>query len=139
MESPPRDPSPATTAPIVFRSKRKRPTLRTRHEEHVVDATSPRAGTGDDVASKAVEEDDERDVSVTEVLRQRRKQGKLRATGLARDHASSRGAAEDDGGEQSVAETSQGRMTSPDAVLGGISNRFAPQTGLVGELVNRHM
>jgi hypothetical protein len=25
------------------------------------------------------------------------------------------------------------------AVIGGISKRFAPQTGLVGELVNRHM
>lgn len=25
------------------------------------------------------------------------------------------------------------------AVIGGISSRFAPQTGLVGELVNRHM
>lgn len=142
MESPPRDSSPGTTAPdppVVFRSKRKRPTLRTRHEEHAAGATSPRAATGDDVASKAVEEEDERDVSVAEVLRQRRKQAKLRGAGLAPEHVSARGAGEDEGGEQSVVEAGERRMTSPDAVVGGISNRFAPQTGLVGELVNRHM
>ena len=86
-----------------------------------------------------MEEEDEQDVSVAEVLRQRRKQAKVRGTGVAPEHVSTRGAGEYNGGEHSVVEVGERRMTSPDAVLGGISNRFAPQTGLVGELVNRHM
>lgn len=134
---PPRDRSPATSAPdarVIFRAKRKRPTLRTRQDEHAPDATSPRAGPADDATGG--DGADEEDVSVAEVLRQRRKQARLRGAGHATENALTR---DDDGGEQGVMSAEERRALSPDAVTGGISGRFAPQTGLVGELVNRHM
>ncbi len=34
---------------------------------------------------------------------------------------------------------SDAQLGAETAVIGGISKRFAPQTGMVGELVNRHM
>ena len=139
MEPPPGNCSPDPAAPIVFRSKRKRPTLRSRHEEHVADATSPDPATGHDVASWNDDKTDDQGVSVAEVLRQRRRQARLRGAGLVSDYTSTRDGGEDESGEQGAIAAREGRPTSPDAVVGGITNRFAPQTGLVGELVNRHM
>ena len=145
MDSPVRDPSPATTAtaeptsaPVIFRAKRKRPTLRSRQEERGPDPSSPQAGVGDGAASKE-DEADEQGVSVAEVLRQRRKQAKLRGAGVAPEYAFTTGEGLDESGEQSVVAAGERRAISPDVVMGGITGRFAPQTGLVGELVNRHM
>ena len=131
----PRDPSPATpNAPIIFRSKRKRPTLRSRREEPERDETPANVSGGEGAASG--EEGDE-DVSVAEVLRQRRRQGRLRGVGVTSEGALQRVGGEDDEEEEGL--VVRGRdATSPEAV-GGISGRFAPQTGLVGELVNKHM
>lgn len=130
----PRDPSPATPdAPVIFRSKRKRPTLRSRREDAEPDATPANFSRAEGAESGA---EGEEDVSVAEVLRQRRRQGRLRGVAAASESAHPRDDVGD--GEVEGALVRARDATSPEAV-GGISGRFAPQTGLVGELVNKHM
>lgn len=137
---PPRDTSPLATAepddppPVIFRSKRKRPTLRSRQDEPKPDAAPMRADSGDG------EEAEETEVSVAELLRQRRRQTRLKGIGFAPEKTVYPGEFDGYGdGERAVAVADGQRATSPDVVMGGIPGRFAPQTGLVGELVNKHM
>lgn len=133
MESP-GDPSPAAPdTPVIFRSKRKRPTLRSRREESERDTTPANVSGGEGAGSG---KEGEEDVSVAEVLRQRRRQARLRGVGVTSESVHPRDSVEDEEGEGLMV---PGRdAMSPEAV-GGISGRFAPQTGLVGELVNKHM
>lgn len=95
-------------------------------------------------ASTSAQDRDEEGLAVAEVLRLRNfRKHKLGGVGF-RAGPSSLGddtAGSDENTEQSLvlhggADAQQAAETT---VVGGISRRFAPQTGLVGELVNRHM
>jgi hypothetical protein len=140
---------PEDVPQVVFRPGKKRKIYRQRPTE--LDSatsnheTTNEAGSAEPSRPTATDEHDEDDqnLSVAEVLRLRnaRKhkhggvgfstgQSGLGDDGTARENA-----------ERSVvlhgnADTQQGAEA---AVIGGISKRFAPQTGMVGELVNKHM
>ena len=134
--------------PVVFRPGKKRKTYRQRVEEREGTVETPTdadpATPGSTIATPAEPNEEASGSSVAEALRLRNlrkhKHGgvEFRAgpSGLADNHA-----AMEENHEQGLvlhgnADAQQGAET---AVMGGISKRFAPQTGMVGELVNRHM
>ncbi|SPN97194.1 uncharacterized protein DNG_00709 [Cephalotrichum gorgonifer] len=145
MASPAQDatPLPATEAPdppVIFRPKKKRPTLRSRQDDAgVPDATGAQAETGDNAPDKKDEsDDDDQEVSVAELLRQRRKQqARLKGVGLPPEKPPSGYGAGEDNLERGIVAAAE--AMSPDTGLATIPSRFAPQTGLVGDLVNKHM
>ena len=81
----------------------------------------------------AVAPDDE-EHAVSEIIRLRARKGRL--GGVAFRAGPTRA-------DEHAENTEQGLVphdgSAETAVVGGMRNRFAPQTGLVGELVNRHM
>lgn len=123
---------------------------RQRAEEPVADSnsiiatdTAP-AGPNTAPVTSADGDENEEGRSVAEVLRLRNAR-KHRTGGVGfRAGLSSLG---DDAatGEQSAEQglvlhgSADAQQAADSAIIGGISKRFAPQTGLVGELVNRHM
>ncbi|KAK0737655.1 hepatocellular carcinoma-associated antigen 59-domain-containing protein [Apiosordaria backusii] len=145
--------SEATPEPqVVFKAGKKRKAYRQRIEEpesattggqnaaEPTTATVP-AVAGSETQTTAAEEDGEKGLSVTEVLRLRNsRKHKIGGVGFRarlgqtiRDIDDGSAATE----EQSLV-VHGGAETEPE-VFGGITQRFAPQTGLVGELVNKHM
>lgn len=143
--------SPSTTEnpepQVVFRPSKKRKQFRQRAEDNVPlvdDATSQAAGAsppttsqasdskpnngGDDTASEI------EGLSVAEVLRLRNAR-KSRLKGV---EFRPEGAPKDETpGEASLVPKDDAQ--GPEATEFGMSRRFAPQAGLVGELVNKHM
>ncbi|AEO65731.1 uncharacterized protein THITE_2113051 [Thermothielavioides terrestris NRRL 8126] len=138
------------TPPVLFRSGKKRKMYRLRADQPIDESnggaateTGPAASSTTHAASANYDENDE-GLSVAEVLRLRNAR-KHRSGGVGfRAGPSSHGdepATGEQDSEQSVvlhgsADAQQGAEA---ALIGGISKRFAPQTGLVGELVNKHM
>ena len=88
-------------------------------------------------SGSADREEDEQELSVAEVLRRRNARNKSRLGGVA-FRAGPNSRAGDDGTAER-ANTDLTLANSADKILGGITGRFASQTGLVGELVNKHM
>ncbi|KAL2178569.1 hepatocellular carcinoma-associated antigen 59-domain-containing protein [Thermothelomyces heterothallicus CBS 202.75] len=102
-------------------------------------------GTSNPTNTTTIERDeDEEGLSVAEVLRRRNarkhKQGgvgfRAGPSGPGNDAAASEENVERGLVVHGNADAEQGPEA---AIIGGISKRFAPQTGLVGELVNKHM
>lgn len=97
----------------------------------------------DDGATKETDEEDS--LSVAEVLRLRNsRRAKLRGVELRADVGPPKEeVALADAGEEEMAMVVGGiappAAVSTEKISGGVGKRFAPQTGLVGELVNRHM
>ncbi|KAK0672845.1 hepatocellular carcinoma-associated antigen 59-domain-containing protein [Cercophora samala] len=148
----------ATTSPeatpepqVVFKAGKKRKAYRQRVEEPEIantdtqNATEPTPATAPAVAGNgaqttAAEEDEEKGLSVAEVLRLRNsRKHKFGGVGFrARPGQSTHG--DDDGSapeEQSL--VLHGSAEAEPETFGGITQRFAPQTGLAGDLVNKHM
>ncbi|KAK4099736.1 hypothetical protein N658DRAFT_429061 [Parathielavia hyrcaniae] len=145
------NPETESTPSVVFRPVKKRKILRQRAEEPE-NASSSRETptTAAPVASStapaipAERAEDEDELSVAEVLRLRN--ARKHKHGGVGFRAGPRGL--DDDREASEENAEQGlvlhgsanaQQASETALIGGISKRFAPQTGLVGELVNKHM
>lgn len=135
---------------VVFRPGKKRKIYRQRAEgpeeiigndtleaDHATPSSAPATPAGPD--------DEEEGLSVSEVIRVRNARKhrhggvgfRAGPLGLGDDRATS----EENNTDQRLvlhgnADAQQGAEA---AVIGGITKRFAPQTGLVGELVNKHM
>ncbi|CAP64975.1 uncharacterized protein PODANS_1_13650 [Podospora anserina S mat+] len=142
----------ATSEPqVVFKAGKKRKAYRQRVEEpksanadsqHAIEPTpeNPPAVSGNGAQTTAAEQDEEKGLSVAEVLRLRNsRKHKFGGVGFrARPGQSTHG--DDDGGvpeEQSL--VLHGSAETEAEPFGGITQRFAPQTGLAGDLVNKHM
>lgn len=143
----------AAEPPVVFRPGKKRKVYRQRSED--VDSSTaeianekPADASGlapeSSLESQGPHHLDQADegLSVAEVIR-RRNTRKARLGGVAfRAAPTSRnkdgGVAEDSNTDQTLA-IHEGGDNAVDSSTGGIVKRFASQTGLVGELVNKHM
>lgn len=143
----------ATEPQVVFRPGKKRKIYRQRPREAEGSPTgaanekpattsilSPRSSLELREASYA--DPEEEGIHVAEVIR-RRNARKARLGGVAfRAESTPRsegGIAGDGGTEQALVVHEGGGSDTVDTPVGGIVKRFASQTGLVGELVNKHM
>jgi hypothetical protein len=138
---------------VVFRPGKKRKMYRQRAEELETTLSNSNGETPDAglatpnsaPATPAGPDDEDEGLSVAEVIRRRNARKhrhggvgfRAGPLGLGDDRATS----EENNTDQRLvlhgnADAQQGAEA---AVIGGISKRFAPQTGLVGELVNKHM
>ncbi|KAM0330002.1 hypothetical protein ACHAQA_004171 [Verticillium albo-atrum] len=138
MASPPAETS--TPEPPLFRASRKRKANNRRQRQEDDDDTEPTATTPshlpDAAASTAPSAPaEDSDPSIAEALRLRTlRRSRLNGVGFraqSRDDESTTTSS-----SRALVLKPQDEDTAPD---GGITNRFAPQTGLVGELVNKHM
>ncbi|KAK4227627.1 hepatocellular carcinoma-associated antigen 59-domain-containing protein [Podospora fimiseda] len=130
---------------IVFRAGKKRKAYRQRAEEEVDNAPSTAAHDATPVAPPTAEatpqEDEEEGLSVAEALRLRNaRKHKLGGVGFrAGQFSNNESATADHNTEQGlVVHDGACTQTSMD-IIGAVNTRFAPQTGLVGEIVNKHM
>lgn len=132
----------AEPAPVLFRPAKKRKLYRHRSEEGELANTDGASGSLPTtvVVTDGAQDDNGEERSVADVLRLRN----------ARKHRT--GGVAFRAGPSLNAESSTMTYENPDrsmvlhdiadgdsTILGGITQRFAPQTGLVGELVNKHM
>ncbi|PSR76884.1 hypothetical protein BD289DRAFT_378375 [Coniella lustricola] len=136
----PQDPAPQ----VVFRPSKKRKHLRQRAEESSTasaDTTSPAAALpieaqGDEVTHSneqisASESTETEGLSVAEIKRLRNaRKSKLKGVEFRPESAKS---------EAAPMESSFGLQDDSEPVEVGVARRFAPQAGIVGELVNKHM
>jgi len=124
--------------PVVFRAKRKKATIRSRPDDipSAADTPSPSAIEGTPATASRIGEEEDDGPSVAEVLRQRRKQQRLGGIGFGPEKPL--GDLGDEEVQEQAVVRAEGALDA-DAILGGIPKRFAVQTGLVGELVNKHM
>ncbi|KAK4042066.1 hepatocellular carcinoma-associated antigen 59-domain-containing protein [Parachaetomium inaequale] len=140
---------------VVFRPGKKRKIYRQRLEEP--DSTASNGGTPTEADSAAPsstptttaerDDDDEQGLSVAEVLRLRN--SRKHKHGGVGFRAGPSGVGDDDRAAAATEQNTErglvlhgnadAQQGAEAAVIGGISKRFAPQTGMVGELVNRHM
>ncbi|KAG7114050.1 hypothetical protein HYQ44_008752 [Verticillium longisporum] len=132
MESPPADTS--VQQPLFRASRKRKATYRRQRQEDdsepTTDTPAPLADAASPALPSTTAEDDES--SIAEALRLRNlRKSRLNGVGF-------RAQTREDEPSSSTAliPKTQDEETAPD---GGITNRFAPQTGLVGELVNKHM
>ncbi|RNJ61207.1 hypothetical protein D7B24_000060 [Verticillium nonalfalfae] len=132
MASPPADTS--VQQPLFRASRKRKATYRRQREEDesepTTDTPAPLADSASPSLPSTTAEDDES--SIAEALRLRNlRKSRLNGVGF-------RAQTREDEPSSSTAliPKPQDEETAPD---GGITNRFAPQTGLVGELVNKHM
>lgn len=139
---------PEDVPQVVFRPGKKRKIYRQRVTE-LDSATSSHETTNEAglAASRrptTVEHDeDDQNLSVADVVRLRNSR-KHKHGGVG--FSTGQSGLGDDGTARENAERSVVLHSNADAqqgaeaaVIGGISKRFAPQTGMVGELVNKHM
>ncbi|PNH28994.1 hypothetical protein BJF96_g7820 [Verticillium dahliae] len=132
MASPPADTS--VQQPLFRASRKRKATYRRQRQEDdsepTTDTPPPLADAASPALPSTTAEDDE--PSIAEALRLRNlRKSRLNGVGF-------RAQTREDEPSSSAAliPKPQDEETAPD---GGITNRFAPQTGLVGELVNKHM
>ena len=130
----------APSAPLLFRPGKKRKAYRHRAEddEPAIAEGAPSTVVAAQATSNAPE-DDSGERSVAEVLRLRNSRRHRNGVAFrARPSSNTQGGGmTEENPDQSMVlhESAEGDS----ALLGGIAQRFAPQTGLVGELVNKHM
>ncbi|KAM0287731.1 hypothetical protein ACHAQH_000262 [Verticillium albo-atrum] len=130
-------PAETPTQPPLFRASRKRKaTYRRQHQEDEAEPTTDTPNPAPDATSSTLpstttEEDDS---SIAEALRLRNIR-KSRTNGVG-FRAQNREDESSSSSSRALIPKPQEEDTAPE---GGITNRFAPQTGLVGELVNKHM
>ena len=138
------DPETTTEPQIVFRAGKKRKAYRQRP----ADQDAPVAEEPSAAASRAVANDegeggaeanksegDEEGLSVAEALRLRNAR-RTRLGGVGFSATAAAAAANDDEAQRSL--VLRGEGVDP-LELHDMSRRFAPQTGLVHEMVNKHM
>jgi hypothetical protein len=147
---------PAALEPhVVFRAGKKRKIYRHRAEEPeptalskpteatavAIEQDSSRAADARESENNGENEQQDQDVTVSEVLRLRHvRKTRLGGVAFGAEHASlsrNGNANSNENGNQSLVLHDQ--QPAADVVVAGINQRFAPQTGIVGELVNKHM
>ncbi|KAI0136428.1 hypothetical protein BJ170DRAFT_677304 [Xylariales sp. AK1849] len=127
--------------PVVFRGKkRKLYRQRPAEEENTskADIAPELPGQQDNIPSKEQAPPQSEDgMSVAEIIRQRNaRKSRLRGVGFGTDDALAGTFNADDELSLMIREESQKAL---DLSTGGVSKRFTAQTGLTGELVNKHM
>ncbi|KAI1873187.1 uncharacterized protein JN550_003440 [Neoarthrinium moseri] len=134
-------PNATPEPPVVFRGK-KRKTFRQRASEdeganHAGGA--PDSGDQDNAGSSREPEATASDqFSVAEIIRQRNaRKARLRGVGFGADDA--QGAANGDDELSLMIREEEQKAQQLDQPVGGMTKRFAAQTGLSSELVNKHM
>jgi hypothetical protein len=134
MTPPPEtEPSPdAAPAPVVFRSSKKRKAnLRQRApSDDTTLPSAPPAQTVDELIASASEP------SISSALRLRAQHRRPRHKGVGFT-SSEQSSAPSSTAERSLIPATQ--QQPPEDPLGGMTTRFAPQTGLTSQLVNKHM
>ncbi|KAM7197614.1 hypothetical protein V8F20_006504 [Naviculisporaceae sp. PSN 640] len=153
MASPEPAPEPATEPQVLFRAGKKRKAYRQRLQDpeettaadtNPVAASAPAPAEAPSAPRPAEDDEDEEGISVAEAIRRRNaKKHKLGGVGFhARTLAAVHDSADDENAEQGLvlhdAEKALKSQREADMPV-GIPSRFAPQTGLVGELVNKNM
>jgi hypothetical protein len=143
MDSEETNASEAMPPSVVFRpSKRKKP-YRQRADGDVkpLDDSAPTAPQPTPT-DKAAASDEDGGPSVAEALRLRKqRRGRPGGVGFRADN-SSRGEPTAENAEQGLVLHDRAAAAAAAAEadpFGGMTKRFAPQTGMVGELVNKHM
>lgn len=133
---------------VVFRPGKKRKAYRQRQEEPestisngelATEAATTTSSSAHD--TPAEQDDNEAGLSVAEVLRLRNlRKHKHGGVGF-RAGQSPFGDGREDNTEQGLVlhGSADAQLAAENTVIGGISRRFAPQTGMAGELINRHM
>jgi hypothetical protein len=136
------------SAPVLFRPGKKRKAYRQRAEEEepTIDegaSSSVPPSTASTAPGVAPDEDnDERSVADALRLRNARKHrhGGVAFRAGPSSHGDGSGTTTENTNRSIVLhDSTDGARQGDSAILGGITQRFAPQTGLVGELVNKHM
>ncbi|KAK3299065.1 hepatocellular carcinoma-associated antigen 59-domain-containing protein [Chaetomium fimeti] len=134
---------------VVFRPGKKRKIYRQRLGEP--DSTPSNGETPNEAGlaassrpTAAVENDEDAEISIADVVRLRNsRKNKHGGVGFSTGPSSLGGdeAASEENAERSVVfhGNTDAQQGAEAAVVGGISKRFARQTGMVGELVNKHM
>ncbi|KAH8675508.1 hepatocellular carcinoma-associated antigen 59-domain-containing protein [Xylariales sp. PMI_506] len=132
----------APPAPVVFRGKkrkffRQRATDADNSETKTDLAVAPSDEQGDATAAVPSSADDEEGLSVAEILRRRNtRKLRLRGVGFGAEDAYGNATSADDELTLMIREEEQKAL---ELSSGGMSGRFAAQTGLATELVNKHM
>lgn len=136
---------PATEQKVVFRPGKKRKAYRQRVEEEA-ETTISASDDGTPAVSlpptPAPETEEEKGLSVAEALRLRNaRKHRMGGVGFRAGQYShsSDSATFDNNTEQSLVLQDGTDAQAGIDVLGGMNTRFTPQTGLVGEIVNKHM
>lgn len=151
-------PEPAAEPQVLFRAGKKRKIYRQRPQEPqetttaAADDTKPVAASapappevpGAPLRGSAENDDEEEGLSVAEVIRRRNaRKHRLGGVGFhARTLAAGNDTIANENTEQGmVLHDTEGALKSQYEadILAGIPARFAPQTGLIGELVNKNM
>jgi len=148
MTSP--EPETDSIPKVVFRPGKKRKAYRQRAQDGDISdvatvadkdgitAPIPAAvATGNTTPSPPEADENEEGLSVAEVLRLRNaRKHKLGGVGFR----AGLGSHADDAENALVVRDGTDSATPEDStIIGGVEKRFAPQTGMVGELVNKHM
>lgn len=127
---------------VIFRSRKNKKVDRQRPVEledanTQSDNATPSSAETSTHGIKTAEEDGEQGLSVAEALRVRNaKKHKLGGVGF---RAGSTVHGENNSHAPEERALVPSNVEPESVIIGGISKRFAPQTGMVGELVNRHM
>jgi len=134
-------PQASDAPPVLFRPSKKRKAYRQKTEDSsglepgTTNADNDRPPTGDAVMTAVAEQPAEEDVSVAEAIRLRNAR-RLKHRGVEFRQDAGSGLASDMNAERGLVLLKDGEQVAPPA---GITGRFAPQTGIIGELVNKHM
>jgi hypothetical protein len=124
---------------VLFRPGKKRKAYRQRPDgmEEKIDALDGDGGLAQ--KDRSQEPEDNATTSITEALRLRNsRKSRLNGVGFtAYTTPGSSHASTDMADERSLVVMAEEQPAQ--VVVGGITKRFAPQTGLTGELVNKHM
>ncbi|KAK1757622.1 hepatocellular carcinoma-associated antigen 59-domain-containing protein [Echria macrotheca] len=146
--------SPEEPAPVVFRPAKRRKDYRHRSErddEAAADGASTAAAAAAIEAPATIaapgvtspgndDADEESGLSVAQALQRARNARKHRFGGVTFRAGPSHAGDDDHATEENPEQRLVVRDGADSMVpVGGITTRFAPQTGLVGELVNKHM
>lgn len=139
---------PAQKEPqVVFRPGKKRKIYRQRAGDDDDDITKPETpAESSTVAEPSTSEEipniaEEEGLSVAEILRLRNaRKSRLRGVEFRPEQGPRDGNTATNTEQSLVLKGNAGDAAKgSDALVGGMTRRFAPQTGLVGELVNKHM
>lgn len=135
-------PSDATTdAPVIFRGKKRKFFRQRPLEDEATGATGPATESietqDETIASPKTATQVEEALSVAEIIRQRNaRKSRTRGVGFGADDA--HGSAFHPDVELSLMIREE-EQRADDLASGGVNRRFAAQTGLTSELVNKHM
>jgi len=127
---------------VVFRAGKKRKNYRQRpvDGETLEDQAAPTSESADQPRPALAANEEEEQSSVAEALRLRNaRKSKLRGVGFRPEDGWSKPQSEDNSEQSLVLRNAPEDGLSPADVIAGMGRRFAPQTGLAGELVNKHM